>query len=690
MPTTLAHLLVRLGVDAKEFGTKMRAAERTLKDVGQGMSKVGSVLSVGVTAPMLAVAGASLKMAMDAVESENLFTVAMGGMANAARKWSDEVSTALGLNAYAVRQNVATFQQMFTAMGLGEAAAYDMSKGLTQLAYDMASFFNMSPEEAFEKLQAGITGEGEALKRLGILVDETTIKQVAWAHGIASIGQELTQQEKVQARYLTIMQQTAKAQGDLARTMDSPTNQLRRLRAQAEEVAIEFGQALLPIIEDLQPAFKQVGDMVKAAATAFSRMTPENQKLTVQIAAMVAVLGPLLKLTSPLVGATASIARMWSHAAIEARKLIAAKKAAVVASGELIVANRATEVSSAAWVTRMGHAKVATVGWTSVNYKLATSFKVLWASALGPIVAVALLAWELGSALRPLVNQIEGIAELFGLIANKSQDLGDALVKNKDQFADAFVVYQKMREQLGFLGDEWDVGTTHTEANSRALSDNMARLIELQNAQLGTAKAIRETTAARMGDLTTLERMAAKVALVGAAYDNVTDDLKKMYGVMDRQDIVDQMSQLVADFTLLGVQGVPAQQLMDAFGPKVTELAEAAKDYTDLDIPKGFADLQYAIEKKAVYWVGDLAKRLSQDVPDAAGLAATALESTIGQAMVNAREGASEEVTAIRNLLLELAGEEYKLKVTLDMNSDEILRRMKELGLVPNTTGSAP
>jgi hypothetical protein len=110
--------------------------------------------------------GAVTKAAMAAEESENLFRVSMGDSAAATKAWSQTMSQALGLNQYEVRRNVATFNVMFESMGTGAEKANAMAKGLTQLAYDMASFYNLRPEEAFQKLQAGITGEVEPLKRL--------------------------------------------------------------------------------------------------------------------------------------------------------------------------------------------------------------------------------------------------------------------------------------------------------------------------------------------------------------------------------------------------------------------------------------------------------------------------------------------------------------------------------------------
>jgi hypothetical protein len=150
------------------------------------------------------------------------------------------------LNSYEVRRFVSTFNVMFESMGLGSKDAANMSKGLTQLAYDMASFYNLKPAEAFQKITAGITGEIEPLKRLGILINETTVKAKAQTLGLVKEKEALTDLQKLYVRYKLIMEQTAKAQGDLERTGGSLTNQLRRAKSQLTELAIEIGKHLIP------------------------------------------------------------------------------------------------------------------------------------------------------------------------------------------------------------------------------------------------------------------------------------------------------------------------------------------------------------------------------------------------------------------------------------------------------------
>jgi hypothetical protein len=245
-----------------------------LGDFGKAMLGAGAaMLTANIGYKLLSIGKESVQMAMDAVESENLFSVSMGKMAESARKWSKETSEALGLNEFEIRKNVGTFNVMFNSMKLGEDASYDMAKGLTQLAYDFSSFYNLKPEEAFEKLRAGITGEAEPLKRLGILVDETTTKTYAYTHGIAKQGEELTQQQKTLARYGSILEQTSAAQGDMARTADSPANAVRRLGAQVDELQTKLAMTLLPAMSAIVGSFNDAAGSVDVADSALVKLS---------------------------------------------------------------------------------------------------------------------------------------------------------------------------------------------------------------------------------------------------------------------------------------------------------------------------------------------------------------------------------------------------------------------------------
>ncbi len=273
--------------------------------VAEAASRATDALGAG----MAAIAVLSTKAAMEAVESESLFEISFGSMADEARKWSQDLRSELGLNEYALRKQSAVFFTMFNSMGLGQEKAYDLSTGLTKLAYDMASFYNLPVEQAFDKLKSGMTGEQEPLKALGILVDETTVKQHAWTVGIAKNGEELTQQQKVLARYSAIMEQTATAQGDMARTIDSPTNQLRILRSEVEQLEIELGQKLLPTLKSVLGSAKEVTD-------GFNSMSNANQDLVLELVKVGAEIGTVNTLLSGMAWAVGLPLPGWAKLAI--------------------------------------------------------------------------------------------------------------------------------------------------------------------------------------------------------------------------------------------------------------------------------------------------------------------------------------------------------------------------------------
>lgn len=255
----LKNALMKAKVAAQEERLEFQKLKNQLQETNKSaetfkktLGFLGTVVSVGLVIKTFKDISDA---AIEAAESENLFVVSLGNHVKAARQWSEELSRTLGLNAYEVRKNLGVFTVMLNSMGLAEDQAYKMGKSLTKLAYDLASFYNISNDEAFEKIKSGITGEVEPLKALGIILNETTVKQAAYVHGIAQQGKELTEVQKIQARYITLMEQTSKAQGDLERTSDSASNMLKRAESTVKDLYITTGNLLIPTIQDLVKEF---------------------------------------------------------------------------------------------------------------------------------------------------------------------------------------------------------------------------------------------------------------------------------------------------------------------------------------------------------------------------------------------------------------------------------------------------
>lgn len=235
-----------LSQDVQGLGTSSTQAGGAIGGLGGNVAALGGRLAAAAGGFMLAknaldLMVGSTKKAVDAIETANLFEVGMGRFAGQATALAREVSSALRLSETEVKRQLGTWQVMLESMGLTGEKAFDLSASLTLLAQDMASFYNLPVDEAFTKLSAGIAGEVEPLKRLGILVNEATVKEYAYAKGIAARGAELTTSEKVMARYGVIMEATTKAQGDLNRTLESPANLLRAIGVAFADVQTQFG-----------------------------------------------------------------------------------------------------------------------------------------------------------------------------------------------------------------------------------------------------------------------------------------------------------------------------------------------------------------------------------------------------------------------------------------------------------------
>ena len=320
MTTNVGRLEAELKLDASKFQAGIASAQAALGTFQTRMvafqasaSKLGMAMTLGITVPVVALGGAMLKMAADAIESENLFEVSMKGMATVARDWSEEVSEALGLNAYEVRRQVGTWNVMLRSMGANEEAAYGMSKGLTMLAQDIASFYNMRPEEAFLKLQSAISGEVEPMRRLGINLTETAVRAFALEKGIIATDRELTESEKIIARYGLLLERTSDAQGDLARTMESPLNTMRRLQSQTTALMVSIGYELMPVASAVltwlaDTGFPNLQDAVGDAKLAWDNMGETGQRVVIALSTLFVAGGPLLKGISMVISGVKNIA----------------------------------------------------------------------------------------------------------------------------------------------------------------------------------------------------------------------------------------------------------------------------------------------------------------------------------------------------------------------------------------------
>lgn len=205
-------------------------------------------------------------------EDLNLFTVALGQYAAEAQNYAEKVSDVMGIDPAQWLRNQGVFNTLLTGFGDTAERAQLMSQNLTQLGYDISSFFNISIEDAMQKLQSGISGELEPLRRLGYDLSQARLEQTALNLGIKESVANMTQAEKAELRYYAIMTQVTTAQGDMARTLEAPANQLRILQAQLTQAARAIGNIFIPALNAILPYAIAVVQVIREIADALANL----------------------------------------------------------------------------------------------------------------------------------------------------------------------------------------------------------------------------------------------------------------------------------------------------------------------------------------------------------------------------------------------------------------------------------
>lgn len=202
----------------------------------------------------------------DYYEAFNLFATTLGSQAEQGLEWVEMFSDALYLDPVNVMQYMGSFDSLIKGLGVGEDRAYLMSQQLTQLTYDLASFKNLDFETAFLKLQSGISGEIEPLRNVGVALSEATLQELAYTLGIEESVSAMSEAEKAQLRYIQIMRSSSDWQAEMGKTLTSPTNALRVLREQFNQLGRAIGNVFLPILMMIVPYVMVVTEWLNTLA----------------------------------------------------------------------------------------------------------------------------------------------------------------------------------------------------------------------------------------------------------------------------------------------------------------------------------------------------------------------------------------------------------------------------------------
>lgn len=440
----------------RNAGNHMRSFGASISGMGVKMTAMGGAMAL----PFVA----SIKAASDMEETMNKFNVVFGSSATAVKAWSDDFAGSVGRSKQQAADFMASMQDLFVPLGFSADSAQALSKQVTALAVDLASFNNMADADTIRDLQAALTGSGEVMKKYGVIVSEAAVKLQLLKEGIDP--KRATEQQKVQARLNIIMAGTTAAQGDAIRSAGAWANQMKKLWGVINDTAVVIGSALLPVVT---PILTKAGELV----TVFGAWAEKNQGLAVTIATVVAgviaagvaltmlggtiavmgfavgglasvmgaIISPLGLLVAGIAGGTAAFLKFTETGQavadmlrVEFDQLLGTVQSVMASISDAFAANDFKLAASIAWagvVVAWEVAKQALMGswnslangwdefWTgmvSIVDGVVTTIRSVWASAVGWIAESLMKVWGL----------IEKALSAVGLL-NETTDIGGAV-----------------------------------------------------------------------------------------------------------------------------------------------------------------------------------------------------------------------------------------------------------------------
>ena len=253
---------------------KIGDVQDSISRLGGAAKKVGSAIAAVFAVKQIVQFGKEcLELGSDLQEVQNVVDVTFPEMSAQVEEFARSAADSFGLSETMAKQYVGTFGSMAKSFGYSEKAAYDMATALTGLTGDVASFYNLSQEEAYTKLKSVFTGETETLKELGVVMTQTALDQYALANGVGKTTNEMTEQEKVALRLQFVQTQLSAANGDFVRTSDSWANQVRVFQLRLQSLKATIGQGFINLFTPVIKAVNVVLERLSAATAAFKNFT---------------------------------------------------------------------------------------------------------------------------------------------------------------------------------------------------------------------------------------------------------------------------------------------------------------------------------------------------------------------------------------------------------------------------------
>lgn len=252
-------------VDTKGVTSGTRRIENSMSKLGGTIKKIGGLIAAAFAVQKVVQFGKEcLELGSDLQEVQNVVDSVFTTMSDKVDEFAKNAAVTAGLSETMAKKYTGTFGAMAKSFGFSESQALDMSTALTQLSGDVASFYNLTQDEAYTKLKSVFTGETESLKELGVVMTQAALDEYALANGYGKTTAAMTEQEKVALRYKFVMSQLSTASGDFIRTSDGWANQVRILKLQFESLKATIGQGLINIFT---PVLKVINILLAKLAT---------------------------------------------------------------------------------------------------------------------------------------------------------------------------------------------------------------------------------------------------------------------------------------------------------------------------------------------------------------------------------------------------------------------------------------
>ena len=575
---------------ANTIESKLLAAFKAVS-IAAVASKVGDVLADW--------SKQAIQAASDLEEVQNVVDTTFGSDANKIEEWARKAGTQFGLTETQAKRFTSTLGAMMKSAGMAGPEIVQMSTDLAGLAADMASFYNLDFDTAFQKIRSGISGETEPLKQLGINMSVANLEAYALQQGLSKTFDQMTQGEQTMLRYQYLMQATSDAQGDFARTSDGYANSMRLLETNIESLKTKFGQVLIPVISDAVSALNGFLEKISSDNTPRSVLDDfaeiklntaqklgEIEATANEARVLIDTLGAIEKtsseLTSSKVGELAQALELPAGASADRWGTLLSTIAE-----NLPAVSDATSVdfSSPSVLKRLGEAASSLgLGYSSMW----DQFLTVMGDKAGPAISALAGGSDSAKALKDLADALElktGISatkwsDLFTAISDNLPGMTGALNDSGDDAARIKAIADAMELKTGISATRWTNLFT-------AISDNLPDVTAATSRDYSTARFLEkasEAAASLGGDYS--EMWESLLSAIGDNVGPVVEALSGAYGVgtrigeiadgakkIDTTSVNDWQRFLRALGNQTGITSLKANASGAAGG--ITELAEA-------------------------------------------------------------------------------------------------------------------